>query len=345
MTLSSPPRSFGEPAHDDLVKALSPRGSLGAIARIVRDDQLKAKPRLDLQILRRRDGRDIAAIFAGKTVVMRIERLRDGNFRFRMSSRGFWNETKWRPDRKKRTYKRSELQRRARRLSVDLSIYASLSNQSDVGNEAGVQAMLASNQHKSFALVAREPSIPAAGIGGLVSQIEDRLTALRSDDAPWLPTGGLGRTDERNRRPDALALDKAGRLLVIEAKYTAVQDPSDIGADVSRAPAQLLVATELLREWIGADPSSARNLIDQLAEQRRRLGLIPRDWRRIGKDLTVVPVVVVGGPFVEQLAPELKRRHQVVSGALTSIAPTAKEIRLATIAANGRFKWRRILLT
>lgn len=98
----------------------------------------------------------------------------------------------------------------------------------------------------------------------------------------------LGRTKKFGNELDGLAVDAAGRVLVIEAK-----DGAD-GPGVDWTPAQVNVYLRLFRRWVNEADAAHADLVAML-DQRRRLGF-ESTGVSLADPLLLVPVIVIKGP-------------------------------------------------
>jgi hypothetical protein len=95
------------------------------------------------------------------------------------------------------------------------------------------------------------------------------------------------------RRPlgtgaDLLAVDTAGRLLVIEAK------PADSPSGISWGPAQVGFYARLFSRWVDHDEQAAVAVIGRMLRQRVQLGLTGPGLRGLRAPVQVVPVLAIG---------------------------------------------------
>jgi hypothetical protein len=106
---------------------------------------------------------------------------------------------------------------------------------------------------------------------------------------------------------DTLAVDAAGRLLVIEVK------PGSPTPALAWTPCQVAVYTRLTRAWVEQDPSYAREVVEGMLHQRGALGL-NGSAPALGSPIEIVPVIAVGLPV--QNPKVAIRRFQQVQDAL-----------------------------
>jgi hypothetical protein len=121
---------------------------------------------------------------------------------------------------------------------------------------------------------------------------------------------------------DAIAVDPAGRVLVIEVK-----DGKDT-AGVGWTPAQVSVYLRMFRAWVDADPEAAARDLRGMLRQRQAVGLEPAA-AAIKTPLRLVPVVVLKAPLKnEQVA--LSRFKETLA-ALAEQGETLDRLELWTV--------------
>ncbi len=127
--------------------------------------------------------------------------------------------------------------------------------------------------------------------------------------------GGVHRWARRTRafgdELDVLAVDAAGRVLVVEAKHGA-----DLGG-VGFTPAQVAVYRRLLQAWVDASPS-APDVLDGMLEQAVEIGLVDGPVPRVARPLELVPVIALGAPVASPAAAD--ERMRLVRDALAAHA-------------------------
>lgn len=103
---------------------------------------------------------------------------------------------------------------------------------------------------------------------------------------------------------DAIAIDRAGRILAIEVKPLR-------GGSIPWVPAQALMYARVLQRWVDEDPLAGQ-VLREMAQQRHQLGLAPAWAAEVEVRPEVVPVVAVQ----RGATPEAVRRMVAVRDAL-----------------------------
>ena len=169
--------------------------------------------------------------------------------------------------------------------------------------EGAVQGRLSATLHPSMTIVDRESAFGFEGSGGGtdIRELVIAALSLAIDDALDAELEHTSWSHTRKTDPggelDCLALDERGRLLTIEVKPAA---PRGTGA---WAPAQALVYARLFQLLIRREGDGARRTLQEMINQRARLGL--SQAATVPHDIAVVPVVAFGVP-----APEEKREYE-----------------------------------
>lgn len=156
--------------------------------------------------------------------------------------------------------------------------------------EGWMQAALSAQTNGDFTVIDRESQFgfdSAPARRDHHASIKDQLAGLEIQGA-WFRTiprfGG---------ELDALAIDDRGRLLIVEVK------PGSSIPSLFWTPAQVTFYHRLFSDWVKQGQAQARIVLEQLAEQRRRIGLVGSPARPLGPHLELVPVIAVGGEVKE----------------------------------------------
>jgi hypothetical protein len=161
--------------------------------------------------------------------------------------------------------------------------------------EGKVHPLMASGLHSDYRVIQREAVVSFPGAAarlGVIGEITARIHAAVAGtgrNEPWWPgVRDNGVMPPLGAKADLLAVDDAGRLLVIEAK------PPDELKGIAWAPSQVALYAQLFRHLCSL--VGAVEIIDEMLAQRVHLGLTaPGDGARI--PVKVVPVVALGaGP-------------------------------------------------
>jgi hypothetical protein len=192
--------------------------------------------------------------------------------------------------------------------------------------EGVIQAALASGQSTAYGAVQREAvvSFPSqAARLRAVRPVQERIwaavAATGRSDAWWPGIRNGGILPPLGDEADLVAVDSAGRLLVIEAK------PADELKGLVWAPAQVRLYAELFAALIDSN-CNACDVLNVMASQRSALGMLDDRWKFQDRaNLRVVPVIAVGpGPL--SLSPVALDRLARVSAALECSPPFAHRI-------------------
>ncbi len=198
-------------------------------------------------------------------------------------------------------------------------------------SEGQVHALIAGSARTGFSVVNREASLAFANQptkGRLCAEWERTLkrailTSGRTE--PWW-TALSGR--RMGTSPDFIAVDDAGRLLVIEAK------PATAAAVITWGPAQVTFYAAMYAAWLAEAGQAAQASLRQQLEQRRALGLlVDHGERALGAPPDVVPVLVIGPGMV---SPEAWSRLAVVADAVAGQFRGVAPLEAYRLAADGR---------
>jgi hypothetical protein len=275
-----------------LLQALGPRGPFGFLV-----DESKGQHLADLQ-LRAYPGKAEcwATLYVGLTKVLDLHE-RKGSFWLRRSSPSvpkapsaidaltaqrdlLWNAT-WTSPRPAEDWVPETT---AVATYVDVAIRAVAARFS---HEGAVQAMLCTRASDLFSVVDREAVIgfpSTAARTATYSAIQNPLaTACTDSSVPWCTPKSFG------GELDLLAVDDAGRLLVIEVK------PGSAGSGVTWAPRQAVFYASLFQAWADEVGSTAGEAILSMLDQRQKLGLTSAPDRPLQEPLEIVPIVAIGG--------------------------------------------------
>lgn len=173
-------------------------------------------------------------------------------------------------------------------------------------NEGAVQAMLCTRASNFLTVVDREAVVGFAD-KATQSAIYDELQRPLAEAcrpgpaAPWFVPKRFG------GELDLLAIDDAGRLLVIEIK------PASATTGITWAPLQASFYARLFRRWADEVGPAAITILQSMVQQRVELGLTRDPPRALVEPLQIVPIVAIGGPPTNPIA---LPRMRVVQAAL-----------------------------
>jgi hypothetical protein len=148
-------------------------------------------------------------------------------------------------------------------------------------------------------IAAPRPALAAARI-----PLDASVAALRAEGIRWA-------VPPFSERIDALAIDAAGRVLIIAARD---------GADARRtgwAPGQLAMHLALARRWAEQDTVHAADVLEGQRGERVRLGLLAPEAQglAITRPLELVPVLVLAGATSAATARRMERVAATVTTA------------------------------
>ena len=219
-----------------------------------------------------------------------------------------------------------------------------------LSKEGTLQAQLSSFP-KRFVVIDRESVVGyrdnatrAQFLAQALGPLEQAIDQLRLLGKAWTKTRAVTPAQEEASAPqrphsfgnelDALAVDRQGRLLAIEAKHG-----SDIGG-VGWTPAQVAVYLRLFEAWIEHDPEHARRVLSAMLEQHHRLRPASDDPPALSEPLKIVPVIVIGGDT--RNPKQANKRMLAVSGALTAAGVQLDDLELRQTDECGRLHPRRL---
>jgi hypothetical protein len=271
----------------------------------------------DVQLRReQRGGRSWASLYLGLTSVLDLDE-HHGQFRLRAHDThkaiGHFDETwgQWQypgllGDRW------SEVEDYLGRLLEDEGVAARFWQR-----EGTVQTALTSGHSPAFGSVQREAVVSFSSEQAkrlVVEPIQDRIWEVVTGSArvdPWWPgIRNAGKRPHMGDEADLVAVDGAGRLLVIEAK------PFDEVKGITWAPAQVRLYSELFAALVEQNPATS-DLLNEMVAQRASLGLVDAAWTFAPTSkLRILPVVAIGGWPASPLA--LTRLAALVAALQTS---------------------------
>jgi len=199
--------------------------------------------------------------------------------------------------------------------------------------EGRVHALIANTDASGMTVLNREAShaftdTPTREARKEVWRVPLELALASADDgSAWW--AGV-RTVAFGTSPDFVAIDAAGRLLVVEAK------PAQALAGIVRGPAQVAFYAAMWAAWL-EEYGDADRLEDELA-QRAALGLLPPGApRAIARPVQVVPVLAIGPG---QVSAEAWPRLQAVAHAVHGIVGGTQALEVVLLDADGApFRW------
>ena len=315
---------FDRAVSDDLLNALRPGGPLhGAVAWCAQDPDLR-----DLQLRREPKGpASWASLYVGLTSILDIY---EQGGRFRLTAHpthrqagGF--DGKW------STWQALEELASgwpAIKLYLDKAVGNVHGRWTD--SEGRVHALISASPHTGLTVLNREASISFCD-----QKIKDEfregwadvlVSALKAQNRtePWWT---MQMTNRLGTSPDFLAVDDAGRLLVIEAK------PFNASAGITWGPTQVTLYATMYATWLASSGESARANLEALLEQRRALGLVPGEAvRTLARPLTVVPLLVLGPGMV---SPEVWSRLDAVVKALSLVPGSTAPLEIWRLTSDG----------
>ncbi len=333
--LPAPPVSSGPlQAYDRRVSPALLAALQGPLASLLAFRALDPSLR-DVQLRREPWGtRSWASLYLGLTSVLDVDE-RAGQFRLRAhdthKKRGQFNEswTQWRtldqlvviwPEVEKYL---DRIQHRVDRKWLDA--------------EGRVHALIANTHASGMMVLNREAShaftdSPIRDARKEVWRLPlEQALAVADDGSAWWPAV---REVAFGTSPDFVAVDEAGRLLVVEAK------PAQAMAGVVRGPAQVAFYAAMWAAWL-KEYGDVDRLEDELA-QRAALDLLPPSAPlTIARPVQVVPVLAIGPGWVSA---EAWPRLQAVANAVHGVVAGAQALEVLLLDADGvpfRWEWQR----
>ena len=155
-------------------------------------------------------------------------------------------------------------------------------------SEGAVQAMLCTRASVLFSVIDREAVIGFSN----TAEREATYTRVRKQLHSAFPAAPVSKwlvPKSFGGELDLLAVDPAGRLLVIEIK------PASSTAGITWAPLQATFYAELFRAWSTEHGTASVDSLESMLHQRISLGLTQDPDRRLRFPIDIVPVVAIGG--------------------------------------------------
>ncbi|MGH2758689.1 MAG: hypothetical protein ACRDKJ_03895 [Actinomycetota bacterium] len=192
--------------------------------------------------------------------------------------------------------------------------------------EGEVQWMLGTTAGESFSVIDRE-AIVGFGSKPIRAETYKRLREpLLSALGPKLEAT-LGNPREFGGKLDLLAIDKDGRLLVMEVK------PATYGSGIVWSPLQVMFYAELFQEW-ATKADDATECLRAMLDQRVELGLT-KYAHELKEPLEIIPVVAVGGEIPDKWKYGLKKvRDALREGG----APWSDRLRVSNVHPSVHFE-------
>jgi hypothetical protein len=155
-------------------------------------------------------------------------------------------------------------------------------------NEGAVQSMLCTRASEHFSVIDREAVVgytDTAEQKTTYNQLQQPLhdACVPDPKVKWFKPKKFG------GELDLLAVDPAGRLLVIEIK------PGGEMSGIAWAPLQATFYAKLFRAWSDEVGEASRDSLRSMLKQRVDLGLTEDPVRELQFPLDIVPVVAIGG--------------------------------------------------
>lgn len=294
---------FDRRAHPQLISAFETGEPLHFILEAIR-----AHPDLDLQFRHdpKTPSRSKATVYCGGTRVLEVLYGTPGWFRLDANAECRL-EAAYLPDWDQRRLCEDYRSERAKieryledaRKSVNVGRWLT---------EGQIEAGLASSQ-SSFAVLDRQSRIGFS----TKSERDEVLGGLGAQFAKCLYRPKV------STEADVLALDEAGRVLVIEVKHTSA-------GDLANAPTQACFDAALFRRWASGVGDNAAEILNGMLQQRTRLGLSPDLGVWLNPEFDIVPVAAVGGAELSDsalLSMTTTRNELLQDG---SVAPQEMEV-------------------
>jgi hypothetical protein len=235
-----------------------------------------------------------ASLYVGLTSVLDVFEHRNWGFRMAVhpthAERGRFDPI-WR-----KWHSGEELATIWQEVEVYLSQVIPLVDRHHIYPEGRVHAALCSRAIPEFAVVDREASVAFTNNAEKLSVLGRLAGAYRAAIAQARPSGTLPTEPlSLGTGCDLLAVDRRGRLLVMEAK------PSSSTRGITWGPVQVGVYADLVRAW-ATETSRPAQILNRMLQQRVRLGLSPELGVRLREPLDIVPVIAIGGEVRSKIA-------------------------------------------
>lgn len=315
---------FDRRVPDALVDVLRPGGRLSALTRLADQDS-----RLDLQLRanpkKPREG--WATLYVGLTKAFdlygtddgRLKLAPQGRFALRLkeeaAERGW---TVWRAI--------EELEPSALVDWIGRVIDEAPSSKAD--NEGIIQAVVGRGVPDWFATIDREGMLAFstdaardATLTRIRAPLERAAKEVHAEGGGWRATPA-----RPGSKLDALCVDKAGRVLVVEVK------PGAETGTLAWTPLQVATYTALFRDWAASEEEPSR-ILNGMIEQREALELIEPGRFRVSAPVRFAPVIAVGTPVP---SPVVDERMRIVHDAVRAVEPALLDgLEIWTVSKSG----------
>jgi hypothetical protein len=282
---------FDRRAGVQLVGALKPSGALHQFVDLVRDQDHSAA--LDLQFRANPNtGESAATLYVGLTKAIDLKVNGTGSMFCAALQPKFGpaSATDWRPPVWAQWTPIETMGEVADSLLAFTKATIEDAPKSHIASEGGMQAILSNTASEDFVVIDRESQFhfPSTEIKKAVlreegAEIAQALAAIFNRGEPWAREKSFG------GELDALAMDKDGRLLIIEVK------PGWETGPLGRTPGQVGLYRRLFARWTAQDPALAREVLEGMLDQRAEAGLLSRSAWGLADPIDLSPVIAVGG--------------------------------------------------
>lgn len=289
---------------------------------------LAERPLIDLQLRGAASGAPTLSLYVGMTVVLEVRSVAAG---YRLHAHETHRGNGGFDERWRKAMPLDEL------VAAWPSVFAYVErviptvNTSHTAHEGAVHAAMCSGRADSYVVADREAAVGFTNTaardewcGPVQRRLHEAVTAASNGERWWpgttakLPAFGTGL--------DVLALDPAGRLLVMEAK------PAGALKGIVWGPAQVMFYAELFAAWIEQTPGWA-DVVRGEADQRHRVGLGAACPTPL-EPAVVVPVLAVGaGTLSKQAWPRAFEIRRAIHRAERS--PLVADVEIWRLDADG----------
>ncbi|HSP36521.1 MAG TPA: hypothetical protein VLR26_02080 [Frankiaceae bacterium] len=290
---------------EELLQAISDDGPLAGLIDLVRAD----RGHRDLQLRRVKQPECWATLYVGLTKVLDV---RERNGSFRLDAHEAYRELSGFDESWRLSQPLEDLQNCWQEVLAYVETAISAVPPEYTSAEGAVQSAMSSGITDEFRVVDREAVLGHTNSGarsGTLDPVEKALTealVAAGNGEPWWP-GARGKVSFGGEL-DLLAIDEAGRLLVIMVK------PANAVAGIAKSPAQVALYATLWSMWLD-ESDDATEVLQGMLDQRARLGL-----GRAGPIVpptTVVPVIAIGpGKRSKEALPRLQHVAKAVQPVL-----------------------------
>lgn len=332
--MSSP--SFDRRVPRELADALAPGGPMHELVNLAHSSFGSANG-LDLRLRARPGHTDArATLYLGLTQVLHVHRLGPDRFKLKgQTGKGFAEQLD--PALFDRSWAQPQPLDRLARAWPAVMTYVRAAVEAAppkyLSSEGLVQASLGRGA-ESFATIDREVVINFPSQLIKDAALAEEVAGIRAAREQLATTHRWAEKDKAfGDELDMLAVDREGRLLVIEVKY------GGDTAGVGWTPAQVARYLRLCQLWVDATPW-APSILNGMLRQATEIGLAADRGYTVADPLTLVPVIAVGQPVKNP--PVANERMRIVHDALAEHGVGLAGLQIWSVGVDGRAENRRL---